>query len=146
MCAPYDVGPFSQRARWPFNRVLIVRILAHRIVPFGEHRVSYRMDAEVLEDLNAAELRPRVRIVASDGLYLDGETAFSPGSLWAFALGRPTAYYFKEYGELWGTDVSPIDYYLGCGSASEPLRSLDDAKRGPVGEIKAFWLRRFGRR
>jgi hypothetical protein len=146
MCSPHDIGSFAQRAKWPFNRVLIVKVLAHRVVPLGEHRVSYRMDVEVLEDVNGVELRPRVRIVASDPLLFDGDEGFAQGSVWAFALGRPIAFWFKEYGDVWGPDVSPIDYYFGCGSAAEPLRSLDDARRGPVGEVKAFWLKRLGQR
>jgi hypothetical protein len=145
MCAPDGLSGFSQRAKWPFNSVLVVRVLGHYVVPLGEHRVSYRMNVEVLEDVNGVEIRPRVRIAAWDPLSLDGETEYTQGSLWVFVLGRPRAVGFKMFGDVWGHDFSPIDYELGCGSAQEPLHTLDDAKRGTVGEVRAFWRRRFGR-
>ena len=135
-----------RRGTWPLNRVLIVRVLRHRYVTIGEHRLSLRMDVEVVESVNAAELRPRVRILSSDPLAFDGDVGFAVGSLWAMALERPTAYAFREAGSYWGEDASPIDYHLGCRSAAEHLASLADADRGVVGEVRGYWQRRHGRR
>jgi hypothetical protein len=143
-CIPHE-GGFAEQGRWPLNRVLIVKIVRHHYVTMGGHRLSLRMDVQVLEDVSAAELRPRVRVLSSDPLALDDDSAFPLGSLWALALERPPAYAFRDVGVYWGPDASPIDYYLGCGSAVERLTSLAESERGPVGEVKAYWRKRDGR-
>jgi hypothetical protein len=149
MCRVSPFRTFLDRAQWPFNRVLVVRVQTHHYVPFGKGRASYWLDAEVLEDINGMELRPRVRIVSDQLFAVQGLPekldAFPDGSVWGFVLRRMPAHLLAQNAEEW-PDVTMVDYYYDpCESDALPLARIEDGRTGEIAAARDAWRARLAR-
>ncbi len=127
-----------------------MRVLEQHFLPFYEGRICYRLDVELLEDINGIELRPVVRIVSDEPFAvvgLEGEyDAFPEGTEWALLVGRIPAAGLLEHSGDWGDDVTMIDYYYSpCRGDSIQLVTPEDHTTGVLAAVRAEWRARIER-
>ena len=149
-CGLSSLPSFVDKAQWPFYRILVVRVLKHHYQPSDELRLSYWFDAELLEDVNGIELRPRVRIASHVALDVrnvgsGGGYGFPEGTILALALRRMSTTLLTQHADKW-EEVTLIDYYLYlCEEDVIELNTLDEATAGPVAAARSAWQARLRR-